>query len=257
MATANSRAPPAFQSRANRANLGLPSQVFKHRFSTICLGDITVPRCQYAPIVSRPYQEITYVAWLDGRTDCIVVDPGLEPDLILGFLDEQRLTPAAILITHGHPDHIGGNAAMKRRWPDCPLVVGIHEAEKLTDPELNMSAQFGLPITSPPADVTVREGEYYDAAGFHLLVREIPGHSSGHVVFIWNEGNPPIVFGGDVLFAGSIGRTDELVGGSFEELAAGIRGKLYTLPDETLVLPGHGPATTIGEEKRNNPFVPA
>jgi glyoxylase-like metal-dependent hydrolase (beta-lactamase superfamily II) len=216
-----------------------------------------VVRCQYAPIVSRPYQEITYVAWLEGRTDCLVVDPGLEPDLILRFLDERQLTPAAILITHGHCDHIAGNGAMKRRWPNCPLVVGEHEADKLTDPELNLSGPFGVPLASPPADVLVREGEIYRAAGFDLLVQEIPGHSSGHIVFIWIAGTPPIVFGGDVLFAGSIGRTDEMVGGSFAQLAAGIRGKLYTLPDETLILPGHGPATTIGEEKRSNPFVPA
>ena len=216
-----------------------------------------MPRCQYAPIVSRPYQEITYIAWLEGRTDCLVVDPGLEPDLILDFLDERKLTPAAILITHGHADHIAGNGAMKAQWPKCPLVVGVNEADKLIDPELNMSAAFGAPIASPPADILVREGEIYRAAGFDLLVREIPGHSSGHIVFIWNEGTPPIVFGGDVLFAGSIGRTDELVGGSFAQLAAGIRKKLYTLPDATLVLPGHGPATTIGEEKRSNPWVPA
>lgn len=210
---------------------------------------------QIATIVSRPFQENTYIAWLPDHTDCLVIDPGLEPDLILEFLDRQRLTPSAILNTHGHTDHIAGNGAMKRRWPDCPLVIGENETAKLADPRLNLSADYGAGFTSPPADATVRDGEIYRAAGFNLLVREIPGHSSGHVVFIWQAGSPQVVFGGDVLFAGSVGRTDEKVGGSFELLARGIREKLFTLPDDTIVLPGHGPATTIGEEKRNNPFV--
>ena len=210
---------------------------------------------QIATIVSRPFQENTYIAWLPGHTDCLVVDPGLEPDLILGFLGEQDLTPAAILNTHGHTDHIAGNGAMKRRWPECPLVIGENETAKLSDPRLNLSADYGAGVISPPADATVRDGEIYRTAGFDLLVREIPGHSSGHVVFIWQSGAPQVVFGGDVLFAGSVGRTDEKVGGSFPELARGIREKLFTLPDDAIVLPGHGPATTIGDEKRSNPFV--
>jgi glyoxylase-like metal-dependent hydrolase (beta-lactamase superfamily II) len=96
----------------------------------------------------------------------------------------------------------------------------------------------------------------YSAAGIDLEVAHIPGHSSGHVVFIWRGARPIVVFGGDVLFAGSIGRTD-FPDGSFEELAAGIHTKLFTLPDDTIVLPGHGPATTVGDEKRTNPFVGA
>ena len=134
-------------------------------------------------------------------------------------------------------------------------MIGEHETGKLSDPRLNLSADHGTPVTSPPADATVRDGEVYQAAGFDLLVREVPGHSSGHVVFIWQAGEPQIVFGGDVLFAGSIGRTDEKVGGSFDLLARGIHEKLFNLPDDTIVLPGHGPPTTIGEEKRSNPFV--
>src|SRR5262249_24255681 len=150
----------------------------------------------------------TYVAYLDGRKDCLVVDPGLEPEEIIAYLEEHKLQPAAILITHGNSDHIAGNAALKDRYPDCPIVVSHGDAPKLTSPQLNLSAAFGASLYSPPGDVLVKESDTYSAAGFDLEVREIPGHSTGHVVFVWHAGEPKVVFGGDVLFAGSIGRTD-------------------------------------------------
>lgn len=214
------------------------------------------PPIRVACVVSAPFEENTYIAHLDGRNDCLVVDPGLEPDEILGYLDEHRLTPAAILITHGHSDHIAGNGRLKERFPNCPIVVSHGDAPKLTDPRLNLSAAFGAHLVSPPGDVLVREGDTYSAAGFDLEVREIPGHSSGHVVFIWQAVRPMVVFGGDVLFAGSVGRTD-FSDGSFEQLATNIHQKLFTLPDDTQILPGHGPPTTVGHEKRTNPFVGA
>jgi glyoxylase-like metal-dependent hydrolase (beta-lactamase superfamily II) len=201
-----------------------------------------------------PFGENTYVAWLTGRDDCLVIDPGLEPQKIVAIINRHRLTPAAILNTHGHADHIAGNGAIKDRWPDCPLVIGAGDAAKLGDAHLNLSASYGLALTSPPADVELTDGETYVAAGFSLAVYEIPGHSVGHVVFVWKDHRPTIVFGGDVLFAGSIGRTD-FPDGDFDALARGIHGKLFTLPDDTIVLSGHGPATTIGEQKENNPFV--
>jgi glyoxylase-like metal-dependent hydrolase (beta-lactamase superfamily II) len=211
---------------------------------------------ELAVIVSAPFEENTYVARLRGRQDCLIVDPGLEPDRILEYLEQEALSPAAVLITHGHSDHIAGNAELKERFPDCPIVVSHGDAAKLTDPALNLSAAFGARLVSPPGDVLVREGETYSAAGFDLDVLEIPGHSSGHVVFLWRAGQPMVVFGGDVLFAGSIGRTD-FPDGSFEQLEEGIHTKLFTLADETIVLPGHGPGTTVGREKRSNPFVGA
>lgn len=205
-------------------------------------------------IVSAPFEENTYVAALPGRTDCLVVDPGLEPEKILELLESETLTPAAILITHGHSDHIAGNEALKERYPDCPIVVSEEDAAKLTNPALNLSAAFGAHLVSPPADQLIAEGDMYEAAGFTLAVREVPGHSSGHVVFIVEGVEPALVFGGDVLFAGSIGRTD-FPGGSLELLRDGIWQKLFTLADDTIVLSGHGPATTIGHEKRDNPYV--
>lgn len=205
-------------------------------------------------IVSAPFEENTYLAYLDGRSDCLVIDPGLEPHKIIGELARLKLTPAAILLTHGHSDHIGGNAALKSEWPSCPIIIGRGDEPKLSDPQQNLSAPFGFAVTSPPADRLVAEGDTVEAAGFELLVQEIPGHSIGHVVFIDRASRPQIVFGGDVLFRGSIGRTD-FPDGDFDLLARGIHEKLFVLPDDTIVYSGHGPVTTIGHEKRTNPFV--
>lgn len=210
-------------------------------------------RSQIQTIVSMPFAENTYVAWVEGRPDALVIDPGTEPEAILTFLDERGLTPAAILNTHGHADHIAGNADLKKAFPEAPLVIGAGDAPLLTDPDLNVSRSFGFDVISPPADRLVCEGDTLSFAGLTLDIREIPGHSPGHVVYLVRNTN--IVFGGDVLFRGSIGRTD-FPGGSFETLAAGIRGKLYVLSDDTVIYPGHGPVTTVGHEKQSNPFVP-
>ena len=208
---------------------------------------------QIASIVSQPFEENTYIAYLDNSAHCLVFDPGFDPEAILKRLEALGLEPAAIINTHGHVDHIAGNAMLKERWPEVPLVIGQGDAQMLADPKKNLSAGYGLSVTSPPADALVDHGQTYSAAGLDLEVRAIPGHSPGHVVFI-RHGEPAHVFGGDVLFAGSVGRTD-LPGGSFEQLADGIRRHLFTLSDETIVYPGHGPTTTIGQERRTNPFV--
>jgi glyoxylase-like metal-dependent hydrolase (beta-lactamase superfamily II) len=126
----------------------------------------------------------------------------------------------------------------------------------LTDPAGNLSAGYGLPAVSPPADSTVREGDVYQVAGFRLLVRETPGHSRGHVTFVDRESSPVRIFSGDVLFEHGIGRYD-FPDAEFEELRASIHDKLFTEPDDAIVYPGHGPTTTIGAEKRFNPFVGA
>lgn len=214
------------------------------------------PALEVARIESLPFGEHTYVVRRPGKAECLVVDPGFEPAEIIAWLERHGLEPRAILLTHGHSDHIAGNAALKARWPAVPLLIGQGDAAKLTDPTANLSAPFGLPLTSPPADRLLADGERLALAGCELVVREIPGHSAGHVVYILEGENPPLVFGGDVLFQESIGRTD-FPDGDFEALAAGIRRHLYTLPPEAIVFPGHGEPTTVGHERRHNPFVPA
>jgi hydroxyacylglutathione hydrolase len=205
-------------------------------------------------VTSRMFGENCYVVRLPGRPDCVVIDPGLEPGRILALMEDSGLEPAAILCTHGHADHIAGNAAMKNAFPNAPLIIGEGDAEKLVDPELNLSAMFSAPLVSPAADRLVREGDIVEAAGMSFLVRETPGHSSGHVVFITKDQQPWVVFGGDVLFQGSVGRTD-FPDGDFDQLFASIRDKLFTLPADTEVYPGHGEPTTIGEEMETNPYV--
>lgn len=204
-------------------------------------------------IVSKPFMENTLVVSQEGRTDCIVVDPGLEPGKIVRHLQQAGLEPVLFLLTHGHSDHIGGNSEMKKRWPNVPLVIGAGDAPLLTDPILNLSALAGFPIVSPPADRVVHDLEEFTAAGLTFLVREIPGHSPGHVVYIVQNTSPLVVLGGDVLFEGSIGRTD-FPGGSLSLLLSGIRSKLFCLADETIVYPGHGSTTTIGQERQMNPY---
>jgi glyoxylase-like metal-dependent hydrolase (beta-lactamase superfamily II) len=208
---------------------------------------------QLQTVVSLPFEENTYVVWRPGRRDAVVFDPGLQPELILDVLREQGLEAAAVINTHGHADHIGGNAALKEAFPRAPLIIGANDAVMLTDAEANLSAPFGFAITSPPADRTVSEGDTVEVAGLTLEVLDVPGHSPGHVVYVCRA-EPVVVFGGDVLFRGSIGRTD-FPGGSHPLLLRGIREKLFTLPSDTVVYPGHGPVTTVGHEKRTNPFL--
>ena len=209
---------------------------------------------QIHAVESMPFAENSYIVWRTGRAEAFVIDPGFEPQSILDFLTQNKLVLAAIVNTHGHVDHIAGNGAMKQAYPEAPIIIGEHEADFLTDAEINMSAKYGFEVLSPPADKLVKDGETITVAGIELDVREIPGHSPGHVVYVVHEMAPKWVLGGDVLFEGSVGRTD-FPGGSFATLKAGIIAKLWPLPDDTIVFPGHGQPTTTGREKRMNAYV--
>ena len=209
---------------------------------------------QVIPVVSMPFAENTFLVYLEGSNEAIVIDSGLEPDAILRQLKKRKLQVAAILNTHGHADHIAGNAVLKELFPDAPLMIGSGDAAMLTDPALNLSLPFGMPLTSPEADQLLIDGDVLNLAGITFLVRDLPGHSPGHVVFIVQDVKPTLVLAGDTLFEGSIGRSD-FPGGSLEQLLSGIRNVLFALPDDTIVYTGHGNETRVGMEKETNLFL--
>ena len=184
-----------------------------------------------------------------------VIDPGEEAPRVLERIERSGLEPALILHTHGHLDHAGGTAELaKLLGPAVP--VGLHRDELELYRNLAMQGRmFGLEAATPPEPTLwLAHGDRLELGSLALEVRHTPGHSPGGVCFVVHGAAEPTVIVGDVLFAGSIGRTD-LFGGSFPILEHSIREQLYTLPDETRVVCGHGPDTTVGDERRSNPFV--
>lgn len=214
---------------------------------------MTAPTLRIERFSPGPYQTNCYLLSAEGAQGCWIIDAGFEPGAMLRRAAELGGVKA-IILTHTHIDHIAGVHAAKQAFPDAPLCVHAAEAGWLQDPRLNLSAFSGKPTTTPPADRTLAESDTISVHGHEFSVLHTPGHSPGSIS-VYCPGSS-LVISGDALFAGSIGRTD-FPGCSFEQLAESIRTKLYALPDDTRVLPGHGPATTIGNEKRSNPFVRA
>lgn len=193
----------------------------------------------------------------------IVIDIPGEPEAVAERLREHDLTPVAILHTHGHIDHVGGAGQFSRMYGGLPAYIHPLDQDRLADPGAQLGGlarMLGDLKVEPPAEiVTIDEGEELDLAGFSLTPVHTPGHTPGHLCYMLNEvetgeGHSDLLFSGDHLFAGSVGRTD-LPGGDWEALMNSMRSKILPLPDATLVAPGHGPLTTIGQERKTNPFL--
>jgi hydroxyacylglutathione hydrolase len=185
-------------------------------------------------------------------TDCLIVDTGLDDRDLVAYLAHHQLTPVAVVLTHGHADHIVGLDSLRRDYPGIKVYIHKLDATMLTDPQANLSAMTGVPFTTEPADVLLEDGDMVTEAGITLRVLHTPGHTPGGIcLYAEQEG---ILFAGDTLFADGVGRTD-FPGGSSEQLIESIGAKLLGLPDETVVYPGHAMRTTIGREKAHNPFL--
>lgn len=197
-----------------------------------------------------PLDNNTYLVIDEPSRQAAIVDPTWESDGILQILRERDLALVWILNTHGHYDHIVQNAHFKRAT-GAPLVIHAADVPLLASMR-QQAAWMGMEHgeDSPPPDRLIAEGDVIAIGESALRVLDTPGHSPGSVTFVW-EGFAIV---GDVLFAGSVGRTD-LPGGDGPVLLESIRSRLLTLPDTTRVLPGHGPPTTIGAERRSNPFL--
>lgn len=183
-----------------------------------------------------------------------VIDPGENPDKIIHYLEKSELQPDYILNTHGHFDHIGGNRGLKDRFPEAELCIGAEDAPALTEEGKSGASSFGQQVDSPEPDRLLHEGDQLRLGSITLDVLETPGHSPGSVSLVAHSDGETVIFCGDLVFAGGVGRTD-LPGGEVQSLARSIKEKILAFPDETVLKPGHGDETTVGREKSRNPFI--
>lgn len=200
--------------------------------------------------LSSPLAVNCYVAADEATKKAFIVDPGGHNAYMVNYIREHKLQIEYIILTHGHGDHIGGVPASLEEYPGSKLVACLHEKPLLEDANLNMSKMTGGVAVSLKADLYVTDGQTLKVGDMELKFLHTPGHTPGGMCILVGDA----VFSGDTLFLQSIGRTD-FPGSSYAAIKESIEKKLFTLPDDTTVLPGHMAPTTIGFEKENNPFV--
>ena len=189
-----------------------------------------------------------YIVATTSSKKAVIVDPGDDGDAILREVRDRGLSVEKILLTHGHFDHVGA-VRLLREKTGAPVHIHAEDASRMATAR-RQGLMFGLSVDDPPPpDVIVGEGDRIGFEGHEFRVVHTPGHTPGCVSYLCGR----MAFVGDLIFAGSIGRTD-LPGGSHERLLESVREKIFVLPDDTVIFPGHGPSTTVGEEKRSNPF---
>lgn len=196
-----------------------------------------------------PFATNCYIVACPDTRRAAVVDPGQPDPWIRRVVADQQLAVDLILLTHGHVDHIGG-VEWARGWSGAPVLAHQDEERLLGDPAWNGSIQFGQPIRINRIDRWLAEGDRVNLGNLEFQVLHTPGHTPGGICFY----TPGRLVVGDTLFAGSVGRTD-LPGGDTAQLLNSIRTRIYTLPPETVVYPGHGPETSVGDEQSYNPFT--
>jgi len=195
-----------------------------------------------------PFAANCYLAACERTREAVIIDPGADAHRITGQVAKDGVQVRYIINTHGHVDHVGANEEVRQAL-SVPVLIHEADAGMCKKPHASLSAFVGkLKLAEP--DTMLKGGDKITVGDLTFLVIETPGHTKGCVTLAL----PGVLFTGDTLFAGSIGRTD-LPGGSFREIISSIKEKLLTFPDDTVVYPGHGPQSTIGEEKRHNVFL--
>ncbi len=210
-------------------------------------------RMNIRTLVLGEYQTNSYVLTAGDDTDkCLIIDTGLENSEMINYIKEMNLTPEALILTHGHADHIAGVPDIRENWPDISVVIHKDDAEMLTNATMNLSALTGMSFTTDPAEIILESAEKITFAGIEFDVLETPGHTPGGISLYCSEEG--VLFSGDTLFSESIGRSD-FPGGNHNKLISSIKEQLMTLPGQTKVYPGHGDMTTVSQEKAHNPFL--
>ena len=200
--------------------------------------------------VVGPVQTNCYFAVNDETKEMILIDPGANADRLIQIIEEEKLNPVAILLTHGHFDHIMAADAVRDKY-DVKAYASCDEKNTLEQPHINLGEAYGLKL-SVKADVWHKDGEILKLAGFDIEALHTPGHTEGGSCYYIREIG--VLFAGDTLFCGSVGRTD-FPGGSMSEIVRSIKEKVMVLPDDTKVYPGHGEGTSVGYERVNNLFL--